>query len=217
MGLLCLAASLVVVTLLMTVVKADDEVDEEFDVNKFYCRTRYGLLIPQESARRTSCQKGYDEKKCEGTAGDDKDGTAMACEEGMRAFHDLNPEPKEDAEKMTATMAQIPAQRATAQSGTNSCGDVDTAFLSCRVPAALGIQGTGLGALLNIIINIMAIGAGIVAVGALVFAGITYASSSDNDAQVKKAKDIIKNTIIGLVMFAFMYLIIQFIIPGGLF
>lgn len=191
--------------------------DEKFDVTTFYCNTRYGLEIPGETKRREACQKGYDEKTCQAASGDDEDGIARACEEGRRAFHGLNPEPSDEIVAANPTVAAPPPSRAAAQSGTNSCGDVDTAFLSCRVPAVLGISGTGLGALLGIIINIMALGVGVVAVGALVYAGIAYASSRDDEAQVKKAKTMIKNTIIGLSLFGAMYAVVQFLVPGGVF
>lgn len=195
-----------------------DDPDKRFDVNTFYCTTRYGLSIPGETVRREACQRGYDEKVCDATAGDDEDGAARACEEGRQAYHGLTPEPDVDANTLTATTATAPPPpRAVAQSGTKSCGDVDTAFLSCQVPAMLGVGGTGLGALLNIVINIMALGVGILALGVFVYAGVLYASSRDNQSQVKKAKDMIKNTVVGLIMFGAMYAVIQFIIPGGLF
>lgn len=193
-----------------------NNVPEEFDVSKFYCKTRYGLLIEGEAARREACQKGFEGEDCPADSGEDEDGTIKACNEGRLAFKNLNPEPEAGA-SIAPTIATPEPPRLQAQSGTKSCGNVDTAFLSCNVPAAAGLSGSPLGALLAIILNLMAIGAGIVAVGAFVFAGMVYASSRDDSSQVKKAKDIIKNTTVGLVLFAALYAIVQFIVPGGVF
>lgn len=195
------------------------DVAQELNVTTFFCKTRYGLQVPGETARREACQKGYDEKACEPVTGDDEDGLAKACENGRLAFHDLNPEPAPDVSTTVASPMSSPPveRRQSAQSGTQSCGNVDTAFLSCQIPAVAGIGGTPLGALLTIILNFLALSVGIVAVGAFVYAGSIYASSRDSEAQVKKAKEIIKNTIIGLVMFVALYAIVEFIIPGGVF
>jgi len=72
-------------------------------------------------------------------------------------------------------------------------------------------------ALLEWVISILTAGVGVAAVAAFVFAGITYASADGSAEQVKKAKTIMQNTVIGLVTFAVMALALQFIIPGGVF
>ena len=60
-------------------------------------------------------------------------------------------------------------------------------------------------------------GVGIVAVGGIVYGAILYASAADNQAQVTKALEVIRNVVIGLVAYALMYVLIEFLIPGGLF
>ena len=72
-------------------------------------------------------------------------------------------------------------------------------------------------ALLQWVIGILTAGVGVAAVAAFIFAGITYASADGSAEQVKKAKNIMQNTVIGLVTFAVMALALQFIIPGGVF
>jgi len=72
-------------------------------------------------------------------------------------------------------------------------------------------------ALLQWVISILTASVGVAAVGAFIFAGITYASADGSAEQVKKAKNIMKNTVIGLVTFAVMALALQFIVPGGVF
>lgn len=72
-------------------------------------------------------------------------------------------------------------------------------------------------ALLQWVIGILTAGVGVVAVAAFVYAGIMYSSADGKADQVKKAKDIMQNTVIGLVVFAVMALALQWIIPGGVF
>jgi protein-tyrosine phosphatase len=58
---------------------------------------------------------------------------------------------------------------------------------------------------------------GIAAVGALIYAGIMYSSAGGESSQVQKAKTVIKDTVIGIVAFSFMIIILNFVIPGGVF
>jgi len=67
------------------------------------------------------------------------------------------------------------------------------------------------------ILRIMTGAVGIAAVGALIYAGVLYSSSSGESAQVGKAKTIIKDTTIGLVAYGFMFIILNWLIPGGIF
>ncbi|MEO5949244.1 MAG: hypothetical protein ABIP74_02485 [Candidatus Saccharimonas sp.] len=67
------------------------------------------------------------------------------------------------------------------------------------------------------VLRIMTGAVGIAAVGALIYAGVLYGSSSGESAQVSKAKTIIKDTAIGLVAYGFMFIILNWLIPGGIF
>lgn len=78
-------------------------------------------------------------------------------------------------------------------------------------------QNSAVLALLQWAIGILTAGVGIAAVGAFIFAGILYSSADGSAEQVKKAKGIMTNTVIGLVVFAVMALALVWIIPGGVF
>ena len=71
--------------------------------------------------------------------------------------------------------------------------------------------------LLEWVLGILTAGIGIVAIGAFVYAGIMYSSASGNAEQVKKAKDIMLQTVIGLVVFAAIGIVLVWLIPGGVF
>lgn len=69
--------------------------------------------------------------------------------------------------------------------------------------------------LLKWVLKIMIALVGVAAVGGVTWAGILYVSASDNAAQVKQAKTIITDVAIGLVAFGLMFLILNWLIPGG--
>lgn len=66
-------------------------------------------------------------------------------------------------------------------------------------------------------INILSAAVGVVAVGVIVMAGIQYSSSAGDPGKTAIAKKRIVNAIIALVAFMFLYIGLQWLIPGGLF
>ncbi|NCO10946.1 hypothetical protein GW930_03540 [Candidatus Saccharibacteria bacterium] len=97
------------------------------------------------------------------------------------------------------------------------CAGTSTAIIECEDTGADGIEGTGLWGLLLLAINILTGGVGVAAIGGIVYASILYTSAGGNQEQVKKARGIITNVVIGVVAFALMYALLNFIIPGGVF
>jgi len=75
----------------------------------------------------------------------------------------------------------------------------------------------GIWKILALVVNILATGVGLVAVGGFIYAAILYATAEDNASQVTKAKMMMTNIVIGLVAFALMWGFLQFLIPGGVF
>lgn len=67
------------------------------------------------------------------------------------------------------------------------------------------------------VLNIMLAGIGVLAVAGVVYAAVLYTSAGDSAEQVKKAKGIIMNVVIGLIAFGLMYSVLNFLIPGGIF
>lgn len=92
------------------------------------------------------------------------------------------------------------------------CGGVETTFIRC--------DATGNGAIVNmlmVIINFMAIGVGILAVGGIVWGALLYTTSNGESAKAQQGITVIVNAVIGLLVFIFMYAIIDVLVPGGLF
>lgn len=79
------------------------------------------------------------------------------------------------------------------------------------------LDQSGLWAILILALNIMTVGVAIVAVGAVGFAGFLYTTAQGDAAQVKKAIEMIRNTALGIVVYALLFAGVNFLVPGGVF
>lgn len=78
-------------------------------------------------------------------------------------------------------------------------------------------DGGGVYHILNIALQILTYGVGILAVLGFVIVGTQYILARDNEAQVAKAKERLMQIVIGLVVYALLYIGLNFLIPGGVF
>lgn len=92
------------------------------------------------------------------------------------------------------------------------CGGAPTSVINCNSSGTDAIFDV-----IKMIIQILTASIGVIAVGATIFGAILYTSSGDNPENVKKAKGVWMNVVIGLMLFAFMVAITNFLIPGGVF
>lgn len=99
------------------------------------------------------------------------------------------------------------------------CGGVETSIIACNQTnnKDKDITDNGVWGLLLIAINIMTAGVVVAAIGGMVYASIIYATAEQESARVTKAKTMIFNMVTGLVIFAVMWSLLQFLIPGGIF
>jgi hypothetical protein len=67
------------------------------------------------------------------------------------------------------------------------------------------------------ILKILAGLVGLAAVGGFLWGGVLYITARANAGQVEKAKLVMINAVLGILLFVFMYAILNFIIPGGFF
>lgn len=107
------------------------------------------------------------------------------------------------------------------ESDERCCGGVATSIISCSEGDGSGgggqAQGTGIWYILLLVINIMTAGVGVLALAGIVYGAVLYTSAGGNAEQVKKAMGIFTNVVIGVVAFAGMYALLNFLIPGGAF
>ena len=102
--------------------------------------------------------------------------------------------------------------------GNKGC-ETDTAIISCEnvnVDEG-GVKNTGLWSILLTTINILTAGVGVVALAGIVYGSILYTSAGGSQEQVKKAMGIFTNVVIGIIAFAGMWALLNFLIPGGVF
>lgn len=85
--------------------------------------------------------------------------------------------------------------------------DVETSIL----PKDWGIEN-----ILKMILNILVYGLGAAATLGVIIAGIMYMTARDNEAQVAKAKTRLYEVVIGLVAWALMYAVLNWLLPGGI-
>lgn len=92
---------------------------------------------------------------------------------------------------------------------------VKTSIINC--PSSVKSGSDTVMWLLLTTVNILAVGVGIAAVAGIVWAGILYTTAADNASQVAKAKSVIANVIVGIVAYALMFSLLNFLVPGGIF
>lgn len=105
-----------------------------------------------------------------------------------------------------------------AVSAASKCGGVNTSVVTCKQDNSTAkTEDNGIWGLLLIIVNVLTAGVAVVGVAGIVYGAVLYTTASDKSDQVKKATDIITNVVIGLVMFAMMWAVLNYLIPGGVF
>jgi hypothetical protein len=129
----------------------------------------------------------------------------------------------QDAKTPTGNGGMNPSTNATdnndAQSGGKggtTCGGANGAILSCSQKDGATTKDNGVWALLVMALQILTAAVGIVAVGGIAYGAALYASSGDKPDQAKQGMEYIRNVIIGLVAYGLMFILLNFLIPGGI-
>lgn len=182
------------------------------------CEKRYPLDPTKDTKRQLSlvsaCTKGYTTKKCD-TIKADKHATKAArksaCQAGSteRKADDKKERCKKKPDAKECKDDKDKEKDDPGSGSTKSCGNVDTTIITCD-DTTNGVWG-----LLLLVINILAAGVGIAAIGGFIYGAILYTTASGNASQVTQAKTTIANTAIGLAAFALMFSFTQYLIPGG--
>ena len=91
------------------------------------------------------------------------------------------------------------------------CGSTKTEYINCSSKTGVGTIND----LIRIVLMVVTVIIGIVAVGGLAYAAVLYASAHDNQSQVTEARKIIRNIVIGLLLYGFTVAIISWLVPGS--
>jgi len=103
--------------------------------------------------------------------------------------------------------------------GNNNCGP-DTAIIVCPTDTNNGSSDTSKTAVWSLLVTVIKIltgGVGVVAIAGVVWGAILYTTSAGSPEQVKKALEVFRNVVIGIIAYAVMFAFLNFIIPGGIF
>lgn len=103
-----------------------------------------------------------------------------------------------------------------------TCGGVETSIISGDICEGADVESTDsadnpIVSVFTFVVQVLTGAVGVAAVGALVYAGILYAAAGGDSGQVQKAKTMIKDTVIGIVCYGGMVVLLNFVIPGGVF
>jgi hypothetical protein len=94
---------------------------------------------------------------------------------------------------------------------TNSSGQVDnTQVQKC-------VQSTPIWHDVNLIVNFLSAGVGVVVTGVILIGGIQYIMAGDNPNALTAARQRITNGLLALFVFLFIFSFLQWLIPGGIF
>lgn len=112
-----------------------------------------------------------------------------------------------------AAIATVPVYTASAAASGNTCGDTKTQIVACDSGTKTGVDA--INDLIKIAISVLSVMIGVVAVGGIAYAAIIYASARDNQNQISEARTLLRNIVIGVVLYVFTIAIINWLIPGG--
>jgi hypothetical protein len=162
----------------------------------------------------TACQTGYGGLNCGKYSATSQlapcnAGTDQATKDKQNGTYSQGTNPNNGNGQQSGTNTQ--PDGTADKTGKGECGGTKTEFVSCDEPA--GLQA--IGSLIKVVIFGMTMLIGIVATGGLAYAAIIYASSRDNSGQTQQAIGIIRNIVIGLVMYGFTIAIVNWLVPGG--
>lgn len=76
-------------------------------------------------------------------------------------------------------------------------------------------QGCGVFSILNLVVDILSIGIGIVGVIGIIVVGIQYLTAGGNEQQTAKARRRMFEIVLGIVAYVVLYTFIQWLLPGG--
>ncbi len=70
---------------------------------------------------------------------------------------------------------------------------------------------------INMVVNFLSIGVGVIVIGMLILGGIQYSLAGDKPEAVNAAKQRIINALIALFAYMFIFAFVLWLVPGGVF
>lgn len=165
-----------------------------------------GFVSAQEVGVDCSELTGTDKAKCEADNKEKNDNIKKQAELEVKCAN---------IDDSTSKSVKEQCKKANLYSGEGSkCAGVDTSIIGGAM-CKEGEEGGVIFSLLKWVLGIMTAGVGITAVGGIAYGALLYTTAESKPEQTKKAIGIITNVVIGLVAYALMAVLLNFIIPGG--
>ncbi|MFV0484977.1 MAG: hypothetical protein ACK5MU_01965 [Candidatus Saccharimonadales bacterium] len=118
---------------------------------------------------------------------------------------------------MTESTAESSTPSGSTSGGSSDFGSVDSDCTSILPDSWCNSEnGDGVIEILNLILNIMTMGMGILATIGIVISGVQWLTARDKEDQIVKAKSRIFNIVIGIMVWGIMWLVLQWLLPGGI-
>lgn len=100
----------------------------------------------------------------------------------------------------------------------NPCNDTtDSSGQVSQSQVSNCVQSTPIWHDVNLLVNTLSAGVGIVVTGVILVGGIQYIMAGDNPNALQAARQRISNGLIALFVFLFIFAFLQWLIPGGIF
>ena len=112
---------------------------------------------------------------------------------------------------MIAAVFMVGAAPVYAADAPSKCGTTKTQLIACDAKTGVGT----INELIRITISVLTVLIGIAATGGIAYGALLYASAHDDKSRVSNAITIIRNVVIGILLYAFLIAIVNWLIPGG--
>lgn len=157
------------------------------------------INYPIQNAQLNDCmiKKSTTKQQCDARRG--------TWDEATKRCTNPNPPDSEDPDKPAA------APNVKGSSVDGKCGTARVNLLDCGEETG----NVAINNVLKIFINVLSVGIGVAAVAGLAWASILYSKAEDSEGNTKEAKDLIRNIVIGLLLYGFLIAIINWLVPGG--
>lgn len=169
----------------------------------------------EDSCKKKNLKLNKDKKGCEELNECDKKFGTNSNSPEYKACEEARNNPNKDCDKETdpKIRAACEAGAAAAPESYEGCGEARTVLIKCNEDAR-GLPV--LASILRIAVTVLTVIIGVASVGGIAWAATLYAKAEDNSSNVTEARTIIRNIVIGLLLYGFLIAIVNWLVPGGI-
>lgn len=161
-------------------------------------------MTKREQTKNNACKDAPNKSACEQAVGNCLANNSDATKQQECVDKVDGADPSQVSGGTTGANGQISADG-------GECGGAKTVILSCN-----GQSGEqAIGSLLKQFVLLLSLGVGILATGAIIYGAILYSSARDSASQTQQAIGVIRNAVIGIILYIFMVAIVNWLVPGG--